>query len=72
MSSLYGKTCDRILYDEIAKSSAPKPYLRLRDLGTGKFSIVRVMPYQKFGSEVVATDLTRADAERLINITKEK
>ena len=71
MVSLYGMVGDKIIYDEITKPIASKPYLRLRDLGTGKFAIVRVMPYQQYGSEVVATELSRKDAERLINLSKE-
>ena len=50
----------------------PKPYLRLRDTGDGKWAIVRVGPYQQFGTEVVAEGLTRQQAEQMIALSKEE
>lgn len=55
----------------IFASTPPKPYLRLRDLGTGKWAIVRVTGGQQYGGEIVATDLTRLQAEQMINLSKE-
>ena len=49
----------------------PKPYLRLRDTGDGKWAIVRVNIYEQFGKEVVASGLTRQQAEQMIALSKE-
>lgn len=51
--------------------SPVKPYLRLRDLGTGRWAIVRVGPNETYGSEIVATDLTKVQAEQMIALSKE-
>lgn len=50
----------------------PKPYLRLRDTGDGKWAIVRVKFYAQYGSEVVAEGLTRKEAEQMIKLSKEE
>lgn len=50
----------------------PKPYLRLRDTGDGKWAIVRVNIYEQFGKEVVASGLTRQQAEQMIALSKEE
>jgi hypothetical protein len=50
----------------------PQSYLRLRDTGDGKWAIVRVVGWQKFAKEVVASGLTRKQAEQMIALAKEE
>ncbi len=64
-----GYTDPRGLFGTPAKPR--EPYLRLRDLGTGKWAIVRVTGGQQYGGEIVATDLTRTQAEQMIALSKE-
>ena len=54
------------------EEATPKPYLRLRDTGDGKWAIVRVRMWEQFGREVVASGLTRKQAEQMIALSKEK
>lgn len=56
------------LFDEYL----PKPYLRLRETGDGKWAIVRVKMFEQFGKEVVAEGLTRQQAEQMIALSKEE
>ena len=67
-----------VIYDEAASNWSPypdyeprKPYLRLRQVGR-TWSIVRVLPYQQVGSEVVASGLKLTDAKRFIKMSNEE
>jgi hypothetical protein len=64
-----------VIYDEIQTDwYAPemkKPQLVLRQVGH-TWSIVRIKAYAQYGSEVVASGLKRADAERFIKLAKEE
>lgn len=65
-----------VIYDEVAASWNPYPEVRgprlvLRKVGP-TWSIVRVKPYAQYGTEIVASGLKRADAERFIKLAKEE
>jgi len=46
--------------------------LRLRDNGDGTWSIVRLKEGASYGTEVVASGLTRLAAEQMIKLSKEE
>lgn len=58
----------RFFFDELVSHS----YLRLRNTGDGKWAIVRVKRFQQFGTEIVASGLTRQQAEQMIALSKEE
>jgi len=47
--------------------AATKPELRLRQVGR-MWSIVRVGVHQQYGSEIVASDMTREEAEAMLKL----